>query len=158
MKMLVVYDSQFGNTGLIAEELASVLEEYGEVSITRVQDAEPLIFSGEDLLVMGCPTIAHGLSPEMKRLLENARGREEIVPRPRALAFDTRINWPKWLSGSAADKIAGQLEEMGCLMLARPESFIVTGGEGPLAEGERQRAAAWVGAALRQEEFVPAGA
>jgi hypothetical protein len=65
-----------------------------------------------------------------------------------ALAFDTRLDWPKWLSGSAADKIARLLEEMECPMLADPASFIVERAEGPLAEGERERATTWARAAM----------
>jgi hypothetical protein len=128
------------------------MEEHGEVNLVRASEADSHIFTGEDLLIMGGPTIAHGLSPEMKRLIEAIRARALSGPYPMALAFDTRINWPKLLSGSAADKIAHNLEEIGCRMPARPGSFIVLGGEGPLADGEEERAAAWVRAAVEQLE------
>jgi flavodoxin len=148
MKSLVIYDSKYGNTKLIAEEIAEVLREHGEVNMVRAADANSDMFNGIDLLAMGGPTIAHGLSPEMKGLLESAELFPPMAQRPMALAFDTRINWPKLLSGSAADKIARLLGEMGCPMLAEPGSFIVTGGEGPLAEGEKERALDWVRSAM----------
>jgi flavodoxin len=149
MKSLVIYDSKYGNTKLLAEEIAGVLREYGEVTIVHAAEAGPDIFTGVDLLVVGGPTQGHGLSQEMKGMLGCAEGLAPIAPRPMALAFDTRVDWPKWLSGSAADKIARMLEGMECPMLAQPESFIVKGAEGPLAEGEKERAVAWVRDALK---------
>src|SRR6476660_8952907 len=68
VKTLVIYDSQYGNTKLLAEDMAHELEEYGEVSIVRAAEADSHIFGGEDLLVVGGPTQGHGLSPDMKRL------------------------------------------------------------------------------------------
>ena len=161
MKSLVIYDSQYGNTRLLAEAITQVLEEYGEVKFVRASDADPDIFTEVDLLAMGGPTIAHGLSAEMKNLLEAV---ESLVPpvselhpsRPVALAFDTRINLPIWLSGSAADKIARVLTRMGCRMLSDPASFIVAGAQGPLAEGEKERAVAWVRMALQHLETAAA--
>lgn len=153
MKSLIIYDSQYGNTKLVAEMVLWVLEGYGEVRIVHASDADPDIFSETDLLVVGGPTIAHGLSQEMKDLLEAADSLAPLTTRPVALAFDTRIDWPRWLSGSAADKIARALTRMGCRMLAEPASFIVAGREGPLAEGERERAIAWVRAALQHLEI-----
>jgi len=150
MKTLVIYDSQYGNTKLLAEEMARVLGEYGEVGLLRATDAGPHIFNGEELLVVGGPTQAHGLSPQMKGLLEVAHTRTPAGGYPKALAFDTRLDWPKWMSGSAAEKIGHSLEEIGCSLAARPESFLVKGSEGPLAEGEKERAVAWVGDVLAQ--------
>lgn len=155
MKTLVIYDTQYGNTKTIAEEIARVLEELGEVRMVLAAEADPYIFTGEDLLAVGGPTIAHGLSPQMKRLFAGLRKPEGNYPR--ALAFDTRIDWPKLLSGSAADRIAQHLQEAGCSMLAQPGSFIVKGGEGPLADGEKERAAAWARAAVEQLKTAAAG-
>jgi flavodoxin len=148
MKALIIYDSQYGNTKLLAEEIARVLDEYGDVNMFSAAEAGPHIFGGEDLLVVGGPTQGHGLSPNMKSLLEAAGTRKPVGDYPRALAFDTRLSWPRWMSGSAADKIGHSLEEMGCTLLAPPESFIVKGSEGPLAAGEKERAVAWIGAIL----------
>jgi flavodoxin len=156
MKTLVIYDSQYGNTKLLAEEIARILDECGEVSLLRAADAGPHIFNGEELLVVGGPTQAHGLSPQMKTLLEVARTRTPAGGYPKALAFDTRLNWPHWMSGSAADKIGHSLEELGCSMLARPESFIVKGSEGPLAEGEKERVVAWIGSVLTKLDLATA--
>lgn len=150
MKSLVVYDSKFGNTKLIAEEIARVLAEQGEVRIVHASEAASLVFSGEDLLVMGGPTTGHGLSPNMRVLLDDMWDQTPGRVYPQALAFDTRLDWPKLLSGSATDKIADSLREIGCTMIGRPGSFIVDGGEGPLGDGELERAVEWVLSAVEQ--------
>jgi hypothetical protein len=59
-------------------------------------------------------------------------------------AFDTRLTW-WWLRlfGFAAPKIAMTLKKKGGTLIGTPEGFFVTGGEGPLQDGEVERAAAW---------------
>jgi hypothetical protein len=47
------------------------------------------------------------------------------------------------LFGTAAPKIARALEKKGGTLAGPPGGFYVTGGEGPLKEGEVERAAAW---------------
>ena len=74
----------------------------------------------------------------------------------RAAAFDTRIDKPPALVGSAARRIAKRLERRGFELLAPPESFFVLDADGPLADGELERAAGW--AAGLAETFVTAPA
>jgi hypothetical protein len=54
------------------------------------------------------------------------------------------MNMFKLLTGAASEGIARRLTELGARMLLPPESFIVAGGEGPLVEGELERAVRWV--------------
>ncbi len=145
MKALVIYDSKFGNTKLLASEISHVLSEYGEVNMVYAPEVDPTIFESVDLLVVGGPTQAHGLSPDMKQLLEDIPSGDKMGGGPSALAFDTRLDWPTWLSGSASSKIAHALEKLGYTLLAPPESFTVKGTSVPeLLEGEKDRARAWV--------------
>lgn len=58
-----------------------------------------------------------------------------------AAAFDTRLD--TLMSGSAAREIGHSLSSRGYQLVARPEGFSVTDFEGPLAEGERERARQW---------------
>ena len=60
----------------------------------------------------------------------------------RAAAFDTRIGWPKLVSGSAARGIAKRLDHRGFDVVGE-ESFVVDDSAGPLHEGELDRARAW---------------
>jgi flavodoxin I len=43
----------------------------------------------------------------------------------------------------AAGKIADSLKKKGATLMASPEGFFVKGKEGPLKEGELERAAGW---------------
>jgi hypothetical protein len=68
-------------------------------------------------------------------------------------AFDTRFNADEVESrflgfvvrtgGYAAKHIAGQLQAAGGELIAEPEGFYVTDVQGPLAEGELERARLW---------------
>ena len=60
---------------------------------------------------------------------------------PKMVAFDTRMpNWWLKLFGFAGPKITSRLEKAGWNVIVPGEGFIVTGGEGPLKDGEEQRA------------------
>jgi hypothetical protein len=62
----------------------------------------------------------------------------------RVAGFDTRMTTKLiTMFGTAAPKIAKALEEKGGTLVGKPEGFYVTGGEGPLKDGEMERAAGW---------------
>ena len=58
-------------------------------------------------------------------------------------AFDTRIDKPKIVTGSAAKGIARRLRRHGYQQVIDPESFLVAGTDGPLLIGEPERARQW---------------
>ena len=60
-----------------------------------------------------------------------------------AAAFDTRFDKPAAFTGSAARGIARRLRHHGYHLAVEPESFFVEDAEGPLADGEVDRARAW---------------
>lgn len=140
MNALVVYDSVYGNTEWIARAVGDVLAHHGPTEVRPVAEAET-VPSGTDLLVVGGPTHAHGMDKVMKAYLDRLPA--AAVAGIAVAAFDTRLRWPVLLSGSAARRIAKELQRKGGRQLVAPGSFIVEGGEGPLAEGELERAASW---------------
>lgn len=142
MKTLIVYDSQFGNTERIAQAMADTLSEYGPARAVRVGQADPSNFGDVDLLVLGCPIQGWKPSVGMRSFLE--RLRLESVRGLKTAAFDTRIRLPRFLRGSGADVIAARLTELGAKPLLPPEGFAVKGTEGPLRDGEMERAIRWV--------------
>ena len=71
------------------------------------------------------------------------------------MAFDTRLNKPVLLVGSAARGIARRRRQHGYAPAAAPQSFLVEGAPGPLRAGELERAADW-GKALANEVMSPA--
>jgi hypothetical protein len=58
--------------------------------------------------------------------------------------FDTRMtNRLITMFGCAAPKISKALKKMGGTQVGPPGGFYVSGGKGPLKEGEEERAARW---------------
>ena len=136
MKTMVVYGSRSGNTKLVAEGIAQAMARFGPVTLQRAEDAryEP----DTELLIVGGPTEGHGLTPPLREFLDRVDGLAGV----HAAAFDTRLRWPLWLSGSAAKQIAVGLREAGARLVAAPESFLVT-MEPKLCPGEIERAERW---------------
>ncbi|HEU5398077.1 MAG TPA: flavodoxin family protein [Gammaproteobacteria bacterium] len=137
----MVYDSKFGNTERLARAIAEVLGTDTPAALVAASAASVSDLAGVDLLVVGGPTQGHGVSPALRAFLD--RIPPEAVGDMPTLTFDTRLGWPRFLSGSAAAQIAKRLTRKGARLLVPAESFLVTSGEGPLAEGELARASAW---------------
>lgn len=179
MHVLIVYESIFGNTHLVAGAIARGIEDAVAgtvVTCVPVSRAAPSLVGAADLLVVGGPTHARGMTITRSRrdavhgatmassaetLDPDAEGpglRDwfHAVPEAgagrRAAAFDTRLG--ARLAGGAAKGIARRLRERGYGLATGPEGFIVDGPEGPMRAGELDRAEVW-GAALVGVE-VPA--
>jgi flavodoxin len=151
MKVLVIYHSEFGNTEKLARAIAHELEGAGWARVVAVEDFQMPDLTEVDLLVAGAPTQVHGVSRPMRDFLDGLpSGALEDIG---AAAFDTRIPGIKLLTGSAANGIAKRLEKKGAYLVVEPESFLVSGGEGPLVGGEAERAIQWANELL---EKVPA--
>jgi len=141
MYALVIYDSTFGNTQQIAQIIARVLGEHVPVQISPVEEVSTSELKKADVLVLGCPTQNYDLTPDVRAFLETLP--ERIVGDLMAAAFDTRYRTSAWSTGSAAWSIARQLQEAGVSLILPPESFFVAAKEGPLEDGELERAAQW---------------
>jgi hypothetical protein len=161
MKALVVYESMYGNTRAIAEAIA---EGMGGSPVRSVQEAGPSP-DQRDLVVVGGPTHVHGLATSLSRRMAAEAAKEDghaaVEPGAtadsglrtwlhelascdgiRAAAFDTRIDRSPALTGSAARGIARRLRHRGYDVIAN-QSFFVQDAEGPLEDGELERARAW---------------
>ena len=139
MNILVVYDSKFGNTERIAQVIAERLQRHGPVELLTADLAPRTMPRSLSLLVAGGPTQGHGASPALRGWLEGLEPAHGV----RAAAFDTRFAKQRWLTGSAAHMIARRLGRIGFQLVDDPESFFVAHTEGPLLDGEIDRAAAW---------------
>lgn len=145
MNSMVVYGSRSGNTQKVAEAIAHALEVQGRVQVVAVDEAEPLLRLGTELVVVGGPTEGHRMTPVVESFLK--RMEPGSLTGISVAAFDTRVRWPRWLSGSAAVGILEQLRGAGGSPVTGPESFFVHGRQPRLESGELQRAATW-GASL----------
>lgn len=152
MKALVIYDSLYGNTEKIAQAIGGPLGSQAEVGILRVSDVKPEHLAGLALLIVGSPTQRFrptaGITSFLKSIPKDGlkgikvaafdtRLTEAEVEKVRILAFFVRIY------GYAAKPISNWLKKKGGELIAPPEGFYVVGMEGPLAEGELERAVDW---------------
>ena len=158
-RAMVVVESMFGNTEEIAHSVAEGLSDLFVVDVVRVCDAPAVMPDDLQLLVVGSPTHAFGLTREGTRQAavdQGARrstgsefGLREWLARLQpqsmtvaAAAFDTRIK-KRGVPGSAARGAMRRLRRLGMRAAARPSSFYVAGIDGPLLDGELARARSW---------------
>ena len=62
MKTVIVYESMFGNTRLIAEHIADAARRRGEVALAPISHARSDVIAGPDLVIVGGPSHIHGMS------------------------------------------------------------------------------------------------
>ena len=173
MRVLVVYESMYGNTHAVATDIASGLRAADEVTLVPVTRASRELVAEADLIVAGAPTHRHGMPTVGSRRMaaETAREADSGLtldpdadgPGLRAwleslnaegvlaAAFDTRLSGLPALTGHASRPIARLLTRRGCRVLLAPESFVVS-GQNTLLDGEAVRAREWgaqVGEAAR---------
>lgn len=152
MKSILIYDSQYGNTEKIAQSIRDTLAEQVEVSLIRVADFRPEMLEGVELLIVGSPTQKFKPTAAIKEFLKGISTSQ--LKGIRVAAFDTRLtqknidNTPVLpffvkMFGYAADPIAKALQKGGGQLAIPPQGFYVVDTEGPLVEGELDRAAAW---------------
>ena len=159
MRALVVYESMFGNTQEIATAVADGLAINGDVDAVEVGVAPTVVPDGVDLLVVGGPTHAFGLSRPGTRASATQQATAGVVsakiglrewldalgtppPAVAVATFDTKIKKPR-LPGSAAKAAEKRLRQHGFVVAAPATSFYVYGTTGPLVVGERERARGW---------------
>jgi len=140
MKTLVVYDSTYSNTEKIAKAIGSGIK--GDVKVLHAAEANPVDFASFDLIVIGSPTYGGRPMPSVADLMNKIS--ESAVKGKNVAAFDTRIPTKiVKIFGFAADRIAKNLKDKGANLVVPAEGFFVNGKEGPLKDGELERAAAW---------------
>ena len=160
MNVLIVHESMFGNTREIADAIAKGLR-HGRapgddgVRVVKVDEAPTLIDDDVDLLLVGGPTHALGMTRPNTREDAVTKGGtavregvrewiESLAPRAdlTVVTFDTRVH-VKLLPRSAASAAAKALRHHGFAHAERGETFWVEGTPGPVAPGELERAERW---------------
>ena len=171
MRALIVYESMYGNTHAVADAIGRGLARAGEVSVVPVDRTGDARMDDVDLVVVGGPTHAHGMTRTSTRnaaVEQAAKGDRHLALDPdapgpglrewleslgrlgvRSAAFDTRATAPAALTGRASKGIAKRLRQHGARLVADPESFLVD-KQNHLQPGEEERAEQW-GARLAQE-------
>ena len=156
MSVLIVVESQFGNTIRIARSVATGMADGGaEVSVLRCSEASANIPDDVTLLLLGAPTHNMHLSNPASRKQALTRGASEgeglglaewigrVEPRPdlRVVTFDTTM--PGKFTGSAAKAAVKLLRRRGFRRSEQGQSFIVDDASGPPHAGEEDRARSW---------------
>ena len=152
MKALVVYDSKFGNTERIAQVIGNALGSSYEVEVLQVGTIAPDPFEGLELLIVGSPTQRFNPTEGIKNFLKSLPSNG--LKGTKVAAFDTRLTIEDIeeiailaffvrFFGYAAKPIANGLKRKRGELVLPPEGFYVQGMEGPLVEGELERAEDW---------------
>jgi flavodoxin len=137
MKTLVIYDSNFGNTEIIAKAISKGLGEGS--NIVSVEKYYKGLLEDVELLVVGCPIVGWKPSERMGHFLSSLT--ESEIKDIKVSTFDTRVK--VFFHGDACKKILERLVSLGGIMTSGAEGFYVKGKDGPLLEGEEQRAVEW---------------
>jgi flavodoxin len=140
LKSVVVYGSRSGNTRTVAQAIAGALEEYGPVRLVAAEDASATVWDHCDLLIVGGPTEGRHATPPVRAFFD--RLPSHALRGLGAAAFDTRLDWPRLLSGSAASDIRRRLLDAGANIVTTSESFKVS-SRPELRRGELERAPIW---------------
>jgi flavodoxin len=161
MKILIIYDSLFGNTEMIAHAIATGFDSK-DVQLLKASATTPAHLKGADLIIVGSPT--HGGRPSQPtQQFFNILG-NGVLAGKQAAAFDTGIpmdgrgfmtRFFVRLFGYADRGIAKNLQKKGADVLDK-QTFFVTEKEGPLREGELVRAKAWANELLVKAGVNPA--
>jgi flavodoxin len=149
MNSLVVYFSKFGNTKLVAEAVAETLSTGGAARVISSEDLDHSDLENLDLMIMGCPTHRMNLPEALRPWFD--RFPRRILRGAATAVFDTSYKMSPWLARfTAAPRLAGKLRKLGGKKVIAPETFYVVERQGPLYEGEIERAQSWASSILRR--------
>lgn len=150
MKTLILFDSYFGNTELIARAIEKAFDQ-ATTTAKRINETTSADLDGVSLLIIGSPT--RGFRPTEAVTAFFKEKLPATMSGINVAVFDTRIVLETIKSkffrfvvdkgGYAANTMAKQLKQKSATLLVPAEGFFVTGEQGPLKEGETERATEW---------------
>jgi flavorubredoxin len=135
MKVFVVYDTKYGNTKLVAEEIVKGIEDVGgiETAISYVKEVDLERVADSDAILIGAPNHMGGPSWTISGFIDKL-GKVDLRAKGFA-AFDT-------YAGTDFEKAVRKMEERinrripGMDLIAPGLSVKVQGMKGPIADGE----------------------
>jgi flavorubredoxin len=135
MKIFVVYDTKYGNTKLVAEEIVKGIEDVGEIetAIGYVKEVDLERVADSDAILIGAPNHMGGPSWTISGFIDKL-GKVDLRAKGFAV-FDT-------YAGKDFEKAVRKMEERinkripGMDLIAPGLSIKVQGMKGPIVEGE----------------------
>ena len=151
MKIIIVYDSVFGNTAKVALAMEEAMKAKGEVAAIQASSFSSHLLQDCTHLFIGSPTRAFQPTPLMKQLISQLSKKE--LENIQVCVFDTRMDINKvdvkiltvfagWF-GFANDTMQKKLRRKVSKGNIPDAGFFVKESEGPLEDGELERAASW---------------
>ena len=92
MKTVIVYDSMYGNTEIIARAIGDAIS--GDIQVLRSNEANAAQLETVDFLIVGAPTQAGRPTPAIQEFLNTLT--KSTVKGVNIASFDTRIS-AKWV-------------------------------------------------------------
>jgi flavodoxin len=152
LKAIIAFDSVYGNTRMVANEVAAMFEDMGyeaELIDLKIWDKKTPM---GDVLFIGSPTRMVRMTRPAKRF---AKKLDLLIWEGKPVyAFDTimvpangsqQAKAAKWTENGAAPKIKELLERRGLAVQERMLRVPVTGLKGPLADTWKDQIKAFVG-------------
>ena len=152
MKILVIYDSYFGNTKKVAEAMFELIKEYGEIASVKEYKLE----GKYDLIVIGSPTRAFSPTKEIGTFAKKLTSKQVS----NVAFFDTRVDITtidnKFLTfmekrfGYSNDTLEKIFRRKKVNQITEAGKFYVHGNEGPLFDNELINAKLWITEAINK--------
>lgn len=151
MKGLILYRSWFGNTQKAADYMAGQLKEKGHDTAARDLREKLPHLDGIDFIIIGAPTRMAGVTGKATGIIKQLKKANFTGP---VAIFDLYGPIPadpaeyekgkRWLIPGAIGKMHDEAKKQGLALYPGVLRLEVTGLEGPLKDGELQKASAWL--------------
>lgn len=164
MSAVVLFESEFGATRIVADAIAVGFRQVSSAALENVREVSHPLDTSVDLLIVGAPTHARSLPSATSRAAAQtwpAKPGSVLTLEPRsaepgvrewlvaqdlrgvsAVAFATRMDVARAFSGSSVRAIERGLRSAGATIGAPSQTFVVD-RSGLLLPGEIERAVAW---------------
>ena len=144
MKVLIVYETKYGNTKKAAETMGDVIKEAGnDVTVMKVDAVESERIKDYEALVIGSPTYASSQAKSIKKFISSL----DVDAGTKIVVFDTHSGDGINTGGPmrrAVKKMEKQIEKNPNLeKIMNGLQVAVKGIEGPLIDGELEKCKAF---------------
>ncbi len=144
MKVLIVYETKYGNTQKCAEAIGEVLEGAGnEVTVNKVDTVQMDSIKDYGAIVVGSPTYASSPARSIKKFISSLK----VEPGTKVVVFDTHSGDGVSTGGAmrkSMEKMEKQIAKNANLTkIMTGLKIAVNGIKGPLVEGELEKCKAF---------------